>query len=95
MPTHQWSGTSVRFQARPGTWGSYVNVNGQKGSLGQKGQQGDSGQLADRYVDWDSFALVSYNQSLQYRATKGIFFTRYASHYAGGATSAGKLTTHW
>ena len=34
MPTHQWSGTNIRFQAKPGTWGSYVNVKGQTGTNG-------------------------------------------------------------
>jgi len=77
MPTHQWSGTSVRFQARPGTWGSYVNVKG------QKGQQGDPGQLKDMYVDWDTFAPVMFDITKEIKLTSGIFITRYYNYWDG------------
>lgn len=31
-PAHQWSGTSVRFQTPSGSWGSYSNLRGPKGT---------------------------------------------------------------
>lgn len=31
-PAHQWSGTSVRFQTPSGSWGSYTDLRGPKGT---------------------------------------------------------------
>jgi len=50
-PDHVWSGTSLRFELPDGTWGSYVNLKGEKGVDGIDGEDGTSvkilGSLAD------------------------------------------------
>ncbi|MEB3277841.1 MAG: hypothetical protein VKK42_02820, partial [Lyngbya sp.] len=43
MPSHQWSGTQLRFQASPATWGSYVDLRGDTGATGPQGLKGDKG----------------------------------------------------
>lgn len=42
-PTHQWSGTSLRFVQNTGAWGAYVNLQGPAGAPGIQGPQGPAG----------------------------------------------------
>lgn len=42
-PAHQWSGTSLRFENPDGTYGTYVNLKGEKGDKGDIGPQGPVG----------------------------------------------------
>jgi len=37
IPTHQWSGTSLRFLQSNGSWAGYVNLKGAKGDRGPAG----------------------------------------------------------
>jgi hypothetical protein len=52
-PTHEWSGTELRFENPDGSWGSYVNLRGDKGDTGEtgptglQGPQGPSGEKGD------------------------------------------------
>jgi hypothetical protein len=43
IPSHDWSGTSLRFQNADGTMGAYNNLKGDTGNTGQKGDKGDKG----------------------------------------------------
>lgn len=47
MPSHEWSGTSVRFQNPNLTWGSYIDVQGIQGPQGIQGIQGPQGTQGD------------------------------------------------
>lgn len=42
-PSHEWSGTSIRFQEADGTWGLFVDLQGPTGPTGPQGIQGPTG----------------------------------------------------
>ena len=42
-PQHSWTGTSVKFQQKDGTFGTAVNHKGNQGPPGDKGATGDQG----------------------------------------------------
>jgi len=42
-PTHQWNGTSVRFQHPSGSWGEWIDLQGDKGLTGENGKDGADG----------------------------------------------------
>jgi hypothetical protein len=43
MPSHQWLGTTLRFQISSTTWGNYVELKGTTGATGAQGIQGIQG----------------------------------------------------
>ena len=47
-PRHEWNGTQVRFENKNGTWGSFVDLKGEKGDQGEQGPQGFQGPKGDQ-----------------------------------------------
>lgn len=37
MPKHEWQGTKLRFEQKPGVWGEYVDLEGPRGRDGKRG----------------------------------------------------------
>ena len=46
-PRHEWSGTQLRFENKDGSWGTYVDLKGDKGDTGAQGIQGIPGVKGD------------------------------------------------
>lgn len=61
-PAHQWSSTSLRFQNPNATWGSYVDLKGDKGDKGDTGAAGQTSlgaQLHNRTTVGDTTVTVA------------------------------------
>lgn len=43
IPSHEWSGSRLRFENSDGSWGKWTNLKGPKGETGKDGEQGPRG----------------------------------------------------
>lgn len=54
-PDHQWTGTKLQFKKPDGSWGTLVDLKGDKGEKGLKGDNGAIGARPDH--EWDGYSI--------------------------------------
>ena len=55
MPSHEWVGTSLRFERAPGAWGDLVDLKGDQGPSGNGPAFGGSSRPVVHTLEVDSF----------------------------------------
>lgn len=48
MPSHEWQGSSLRFELSEGTWGSWADLEGPEGPEGPQGDTGNRGPQGEK-----------------------------------------------
>ena len=71
-PSHQWSGSSLRFQNSNGSWGSYVNLQGAQGPQGPQGLPGNDSGLVYNGVVSGNFLISSQTSMIRITFPGGV-----------------------
>lgn len=88
-PAYEWDGTRIRFIQPDGTYGPYVDLQGEIGPLGPQGPQGAQGNKGDS-IQIDAIGTFADRSVFDTEPEKFVYF---AKDYQFGTTEPAELHT--
>lgn len=75
IPTHEWNGTSIRFELPDGNWSDWIDLKGEKGDKGNTGATGAAGEDGADGIDLEPNCAptIIYNTSDSHTEGNGTY----------------------